>query len=126
MSEPTTPLEIEDIAGLSLSITGTLVESFVKNGFADPTMYKALRASAELAEHFRARAIADGKSEELVKACGELMDSLMVTAMECGEVVEKIIEENGWQERMHGWDSPTCEDSDCNLHGRLDDENQNG
>ena len=126
MSEPTTPLEIEDIAGLSLSITGTLIESFVKNGFADPSMYKALRASAELAEHFRARAIADGKSEALVKACGELMDSLMVTAMECGEVVEKIIEENGWQEQMHDWDKATCDDPDCPLHGGLDDRNLDG
>lgn len=125
MSEPT-PLAIEDIAGLSLSITGTLIESFVQNGFADPSMYKALRASAELAEHFKARAIADGKSDELVKACGELLDNLMLTAMECGEVVEKIIKDNGWEEEMHGWDSPSCNDPECEAHGKIDNENGDG
>ena len=88
------PLQIQDIAGLSLTITGTLIERYVKEGYADPTMYKALKASAELAEHFLERVKRDESDIELVEGVSELLTSLRLTAMECGEVVNRIIEEH--------------------------------
>lgn len=98
------PLELEDITGLTLTVVGTLIEKYVKEGYADPTMYRALRASAELAEQFKARLEYDGRQDtELTTGVAELITSLKLTAMECGEVVERLIEENGWQEQANGW-----------------------
>lgn len=88
------PLQIQDIAGLSLTITGTLIEQYVKKGYADPAMYKALRACAELTEHFLERVIREGSDSELIEGVSELLTSLKITAMECGEVVNRIIEEH--------------------------------
>jgi hypothetical protein len=100
------PLELEDIAGLSLTITGTLIESYIKEGYADPTMYRALRASAELAEHFVERAKANGASDELIEGITELLTSLRITAMECGEVVNNIIDEHGLPVDKETWSKP--------------------
>lgn len=91
MSEP---LALEDITGLSLTIIGVLVEDYIKQGYADPTMYRALRAASELAEQYKARVEYDNGSDELIEAVGELVVNLQVTAMECGEVVNRIIEEH--------------------------------
>lgn len=88
------PLQIQDIAGLSLTITGTLIEQYVKKGYADPAMYKALRACAELTEHFLERVTREGSDSELIEGVSELLTSLQITAMECGEVVNRIIEEH--------------------------------
>jgi hypothetical protein len=89
------PLALEDIAGLSLTLIGTLIETYVAEGYADPTMYKALEASAKLAEQFRARLEYDGEDNpELLDGVTDLLDNLRVTAMECGEVVNRIIEDN--------------------------------
>jgi hypothetical protein len=106
MSEP---LELQDIAGLGLTIVGVLIESYVKEGYADPTMYKALRATAELAEQFQARAKYDDAPSEVIESIGELLTNLQLTAMECGEVVERIIEENGWQEQGKNWSASDCD-----------------
>lgn len=100
------PLELEHITGLALTTIGVLIENYVNEGYADPTMYKALRASTELAEHFKARMEVDGASEEFVSGIGDLITNLKLTAMECGEVVERIIEKNGWQEQGKGWSDP--------------------
>ncbi len=89
------PLALEDIAGLSLTLIGTLIEAYVAEGYADPTMYRALEASAKLAEQFRARLEYDGEDNpDLLEGVTGLLDSLRVTAMECGEVVNRIIEEH--------------------------------
>ena len=102
-----TPLELEDITGLTMTIVGTLIESYVREGYADPTMYRALRATEELAEHFQARLKQDGKDNtELMDGVSDLITNLKLTAMECGEVVERIIEENGWQEDGKDWSKP--------------------
>lgn len=101
------PLQLEDITGLTMTIVGTLIESYVKEGYADPTMFRALKATEQLAEHFKARLEIDGEDNtELIENVGELITSLKLTAMECGEVVERIIEENGWQEEGKGWSDP--------------------
>lgn len=109
------PLELQDIAGLSLTILGVLTESYIKEGFADPSMYKALRAAGELADQFKARAEFDNAPADFIEGVSELADSIKLTAMEAGEVVEKIIKENGWEEQTEGWDKPTaCDNPDHN------------
>lgn len=117
MSEP---LELENIAGISLTIIGVLIESYVKEGYADPTMYKALKATESLAVQFVERAKYDGADPDTIKNIGELLTNLQLTAMECGEVVERIIAENGWQEQSKGWSEmshhPDC-DGNCRGHG---------
>lgn len=105
MSEP---LELQDIAGLGLTIVGVLIESYVKDGYADPTMYKALRATAELAEQFQARAKYDEAPSEVVESIGDLLTNLQLTAIECGEVVERIIKEQGF-EIKGDWSADTCD-----------------
>lgn len=101
------PLELEEITGLTMTIVGVLIESYVKDGYADPTMYRALRATTELAEQFKARLEYDGKdSTDLMNGVSDLIMNLQLTAMECGEVVERIIEENGWQEQGKDWSDP--------------------
>jgi hypothetical protein len=106
------PLELEDITGLTLTVVGVLIEKYVQRGYADPTMYRALQASTELAEHFKARLEYDGThGEELLNGVSELITSLKLTAIECGEVVERIIEDNGWQAEAENWSDPNhnCE-----------------
>lgn len=101
------PLELEDITGLSLSVIGSLVESYIKEGYADPTMYRALRAGAELAEQFKARLQHDGVTNtELLDGVSQLITDLQVTAMECGEVVNRIIEEHGLPIGKDEWSEP--------------------
>jgi len=107
-----TPLELEDIAGLSLSITGVLVENYLQSGYADPTMYRTLRAVSELAEQYKERLALNGSApDDLLEAADELVNSLKVTAMECGEIVQKIIEDNGWETEANGWDRPHNHDN---------------
>lgn len=98
------PLELEDIAGISLTMIGVLTEQYIKEGYADPTMYRALKAAGEVADQFKARAELNGASSEYVDGIRELSDNIKLTAMECAEVIEKIIKENGWEEQTEGWD----------------------
>jgi hypothetical protein len=112
------PLELEDITGLSLTLIGTLVESYVKDGYADPLMYKALRAGSELAQQFMARLLENGvDNTELLEGVSELITNLQVTAMECGEVVNRIIEDNGLPISKDEWSEP----HDCD-HDHADGE----
>ncbi len=112
------PLELEDITGLSLTIIGTLVESYVKEGYADPTMYRALRAGSELAQQFMARLLENGvDNAELLDGVAQLITDLQVTAIECGEVVNNIIEEHGLPISKDEWSEP----QDCD-HDHTDGE----
>jgi hypothetical protein len=100
----TEPLQLEDITGLTLTTLGVLIEQYVKSGYSDPTMYRALRAGAELAEQFKARLEYDGVSNtELLDGVSQLIVDLQVTAMECGEVVNRIIEEHGLPVSKDDW-----------------------
>ena len=119
------PLELEDILGLSLTITGTLVESYVKEGYADPTMWRALDASADLARHFKARLEQDGITDgELYDGVCQLITDLQVTAIECGEVVNRIIEEHGLPVDKASWNEITDCDHDHSTDG-TDGEQEN-
>lgn len=112
----TEPLEIEDITGLSLTVLGVLVEAYAKEGYSDPTMYRAIRASTELAKNFKARLELDGRNTDGVL---DLITNLELTAMESGEIVNRIIKENGWEETAGEWSSPasgTC-DGNCEHDG---------
>lgn len=98
------PLELEDITGLSLTLIGALIESYLKEGYADPTMFQALTASAKLAEEFKARLEYDGEHDgEALKQVTDLLVNLQLTAMECGEVVNRIIEEHGLPVSKDDW-----------------------
>lgn len=97
------PLELEDIAGLGLTIVGVLIESYVKEGYADPTMYRALKASAELAEQLRDRAVANGLPSDYLEGVSDLITNIELTAIECGEVVNSIIEENNFPIDKRDW-----------------------
>lgn len=110
----TQPLELEDITGLSLTIIGTLVESYVKDGYADPMMYRALKAGSELAGQFMARLLENGVTDtELLEGVSELITNLEVTAMECGEVVNRIIDEHGLPISKDEWSEPhDCDHTD--------------
>lgn len=105
MSEP---LEIHDIAGLSLTIIGVLAENYIKEGYADPSMYKALRAAGELADQFIERAEFDNAPADFIEGVTELANNIKLTAMEAGEVVQKIIKDHGWEKETEGWDKPTA------------------
>lgn len=98
------PLELEDITGLSLTLIGALIETYVKDGYADPTMFQALTASAKLAEQFRERLVYDGNHDtEALEQVTDLLVNLQLTAMECGEVVNRVIEENGLPVSKDSW-----------------------
>ena len=97
------PLALEDIAGLSLTMIGVLVEEYVKQGYADPTMYRALKGAEQLAEHYKARIEYDNGDTELVEALEDMITNFKVVAMECGEVVNRMIEEHGFPIDKHEW-----------------------
>ena len=107
------PLELEDITGLALTTLGVLVEAYVKEGYADPTMYRALEVSANLTEQFRARLEYDCESNtELLDGVEQLLVDLRVTAMECGEIVNRIIEEHGLPVDKDTWEATDCDHTD--------------
>lgn len=100
----TEPLALEDIAGLTLTTLGVLVEQYVAEGYADPTMYRALEVSAKLAGQLKARLEYDGVTNtELLEQVTDLVVNLQLTAMECGEVVNRIIEEHGLPMSKDDW-----------------------
>lgn len=102
-------MALEDITGLSLTLTGVLLEKYVNNGYADPTMYRALRATAELAERFHEVMEADEAPVEVLDEISELITNLKLTAMEAGEVVNKLIDENNFPIDKATWHLPDCD-----------------
>lgn len=103
------PLALEDITGLTLTMAGVLIEQYVQEGYSDPTMYRFLKAAGELADQFKARAEVDGAPEQFIQGIAELSDNIKLTAMQSGEIVQRIIDENGWQDETQNWDRPTTE-----------------
>jgi hypothetical protein len=87
-------LQIEDVAGASLTIIGVLIESYIKDGYCDPMMFRALKSAEALAHRFKEIAIETGDPNGLLLELDELLVNLQVTAMEAGQVVEDIINEN--------------------------------
>ena len=90
-------MSVVDVAGASITLVGMLVESYIKDGYCDPMMLKALKAATELAEDFRQGVIENfehHQDQELVDGVTELLTGLQVTIIEAGEVMNRIIEEN--------------------------------
>jgi hypothetical protein len=99
-----TPLALEDITGLSLTLIGTLIESYIREGYGDPTMFQALNATAKLTEQFKARLEYDGEhGAEALEQVTDLLVNLQVTAIECGEIVNRLIEEHGLPVSKDDW-----------------------
>jgi hypothetical protein len=103
MREPVA-LDPVGVAGLSLTMIGVLVEQYVREGYADPTMYRALKGAGELAEHLREWVMSEAPDEtELLDGVTDLLMNLELTAMECGEVVNRIIDEHGLPVDKKSW-----------------------
>lgn len=110
-------MALEDITGLSLTLTGVLLEKYVDAGYADPTMYRALRATAELAERFRETMEANEAPLEVLDEISSLITNLQLTAMEAGELVNKLIDENNLPIDKSSWHLPN---HDCSDHEHED------
>jgi hypothetical protein len=87
-------LEIEDVAGASLTLIGVLIESYIKDGYCDPMMYRALKSAEELTHRFKELALENGE-HGLIPELDSLLVNLQVTAMEAGQVIEDMILEHG-------------------------------
>lgn len=88
-------LDLPEIAGLAIQLVGQMGELYLKAGHADPVIYNALRMAGDLADQYKRVAEEDEASEEIVERIGELANDIYLTAMEAGEIVRKVIEENG-------------------------------
>ena len=86
--------EVEDVAGATLSLLGTLIETYIRDGYCDPMMFRALEASEVLAHRLGELATENGK-HDVVEGVQELLVSIRLTAMEAGEVIGSLIEEHG-------------------------------
>lgn len=87
-------LEIEDVAGASLTLLGSVVESYIKEGYCDPLLYRALQGAEELTRRFKDIAI-ENDQNGLAIQLDELLVNIQVTAIEAGQVIEDIINEHG-------------------------------
>lgn len=83
-----------EVAGMSLTQTGVLIEQYHKEGYSDPMLYRALDSTASLAEDFR-RAIDGLPIDGLEEEVNSLIANLKVTAIESGELIRSLIENNG-------------------------------
>ena len=69
-----------DLALMALAVLGGLVEAFIEDEYCDPTLYRALGLGAKIADRLGA---------------DELADRFRFVQIRGGEVVNKIIEEQG-------------------------------
>jgi hypothetical protein len=84
---------IQDVAGATLVMVGVLVEQYIKDGYCDPIMYRALDTAKLLAGRLANLAIENedtGTAEQAI----DLVTSFQLTLMEAGEVMNRIIEEH--------------------------------
>jgi hypothetical protein len=121
-------LSVVDVAGASLTLLGVLAERYVKSGYCDPTMFRALEGASELAEQFRLEVVdkyEHHQDQDLIEGVTELASNLRLMAMEAGELVNRIIEENGLPVKPNTFeldpDHPNFvehgEDCDCQKDG---------
>lgn len=85
--------EIQDVAGATLTLIGFVVERYLKNGYCDPILYKALQASKELATRLADLAEEQGDTGTAGQA-RDLITSFDLTIIEAGEMMNQIIEEH--------------------------------
>lgn len=106
-------LDLTEIAGFAIQLVGQMGELYLKAGHADPVMYNALRMAGDLADQYKRCAEEDKAPESVLTAIGELANDIYLTAMEAGEIVRRIIEENGLPiELMNGTIHIDGEDTD--------------
>jgi len=106
-------LDLTEIAGFAIQLVGEMGELYLKAGHADPVIYNALKMAGELADQYKRCAEEDEAPKEVVEKIGELANDIYLTAMETGEIVRRIIEENGLPiELMNGKIQIDGEESD--------------
>ena len=88
-------LDLTEIAGFAIQLVGQMGELYLKAGHADPVIYNALKMAGELADQYKRIADQDNAPEAVLNSIGELANDIYLTAMEAGEIVRRIIEENG-------------------------------
>ena len=88
-------LELTEIAGLAIQLVGQMGELYLRAGHADPVIYNALKMAGDLADQYKRCAEEEKAPEEVIDRIGELANEIYLTAMETGEIVRRIIEENG-------------------------------
>lgn len=84
---------IQDVAGATLLLLGTLTENYIKEGYCDPMMFRALNTAKKLAGRLATLAI-DHQDFHTAKQASNLVTSFQLTIMEAGETINRIIEEN--------------------------------
>jgi hypothetical protein len=84
-------MDDREIAGVAITIVGAIAENFISDGYCDPLMYNALRATANLAER--------------LGDCEDLVVNLKLTIMEAGEVMNRMIDELGLPVEKNTWES---------------------
>lgn len=84
---------IQDVAGATLTLIGVLVERYLDNGYCDPGLYKALKASKLLATRL-AELAHENEDESTEEQARELITSFDLTIIEAGEMMNQIIEEH--------------------------------
>jgi len=88
-------LDLTEIAGVAIQLVGQMGELYLKAGHADPILYNALKIAGNLADQYKRCAEEDEAPESVTEIIGELANNIHITAMETGEIVRRIIEENG-------------------------------
>lgn len=87
-------LDLTEIAGVAIQLVGQIGSLYLKAGHADPVIYNALKIAGNLADQYRRCAEEDKAPDSVVETIGELANEIYLTAMETGEIVRRIIEEN--------------------------------
>jgi hypothetical protein len=103
-------LNVLDVAGASLTLIGALVERYIKDGYCDPIMMNALKGATELAKHFQQEVSENfehHQDQDLVDGVTELLVNLQVTIIEAGEVMNRVIEDNGLPVKLNTFELDT-------------------
>jgi len=87
-------LGLPEIAGNALELILQMAKGYQKAGHCDPLIYRALKVAGELADQLKDRATEDEAPEVVIEEIADFANSIYLTAMEVGEEVRKVIEEN--------------------------------
>lgn len=87
-------LDLTEIAGYAIQLVGQMGELYLKAGHADPVLYNALKMAGDLADQYKRCAEEDEAPEAVLEGISDLANEIYLTAMEAGEIVRRVIEEN--------------------------------
>lgn len=88
-------LDVPSIAGNALQLIHQMAQQYQRAGHSDPLLYRALRVAGELADQLKDRATEDKAPESVLEELADFANGIYYTAMEIGEDVRKVLEENG-------------------------------